>query len=575
VLFIDEAHTLVGAQPSGGTDAANLLKPALARGELRTIAATTFREHKKYFEKDAALERRFQKIVVEEPDEAAACTMLRGLVATYERAHGVRVRGEAIEAAVRLSKRYVAGRQLPDSCVDVLDTTMARVRGSQVAPPLALVEIDAAIAGLERERDAIERERLDLPGHRAAAESVSARITTARAERDALAARWKTQRDALERLLGARRALTEAPESGRREREIDERVAREAFEVACGDQPLVAAEVDARGIASTIEAWTGVPIGDVQRTRTDTLRRLEQELDRRVLGQCEATRALAEGLRIAQAGLRPREAPAGVFLLVGPSGVGKTETAHAIADLLYGGDRFLTTINLSEYQEKHTVSRLVGSPPGYVGYGEGGRLTEAVRLRPHSVVLLDECEKADLEVMNVFYQLFDRGELADGEGRRIDFRNTVVLLTSNLASDRIAELVARGVTDAPAIESQIRPALAAHFAPALLARMTVVPYVPLSDDAIAAVTDLELGRVGARALAVHGVHVRFASGVRAALGLAARDPSAGVRHLRTTLERRVLAPMAVELLAPRATGATFLDVDLDPDGHATLAWSAR
>ncbi len=581
ILFIDEAHTLVGAQPGGGTDAANLLKPALARGELRTIAATTFREHKKYFEKDAALERRFQKVTVEEPDEATAITMLRGLVPTYERAHGVIVRDDATEAAVRLAKRYVSGRQLPDSCVDVLDTTAARVRGSQATPPLMLVEADASIAALEREITALERERLDGHTHREATASVRARLDATRRGRVEIAARWTAQRDALERLLGARRALAEmgagdAFELDRRSREIDVRVAREAFEAATGEEPLVSADVDARAIAATIEAWTGVPLGDVRKSRADIMRTLEHELDRRVLGQAHAMRTVAEGLRVAHAGLRPRDAPTGVFLLVGPSGVGKTETAHALAELLYGGDRFLTTINLSEYQEKHTVSRLVGSPPGYVGYGEGGKLTEAVRLRPHSVVLLDECEKADLEVMNVFYQLLDRGVLADGEGRLIDFRSTVILLTSNLASDRIADLVASGVSDPVEIEREIRPTLAEHFAPALLGRMRVVPFVPLSDTALSAIAELELARVAERVASAHRIALRFNRRVAEQVASAARDPSAGVRHLRGWLERRVLAPLAIELLAPSDEHAIErIDVDCDPRGAFTFVRSGR
>ena len=580
VVFIDEAHTLVGAQPSGGTDAANLLKPALARGELRTIAATTFREHKKYFEKDAALDRRFQKIVVEEPDESTAMTILRGLVPTYERTHGVIVRDEAVEAAVRLAKRYVAGRQLPDSCVDVLDTAAARVRGSQAAPPLALVEADAAIAAAERELAALERDRIEPNASPTDIADARRRLAAARGARVELAAHWHAQRDAMERLLAARAALSSEASSAndpqRRAREIDVRVAREAFDVAVGDRALVAAEVDADAIAATVEVLTGAPIADIHRTRADTMRTLESALDRRVLGQPQATRTIAQGLRISEAKLRRTDAPAGVFLLVGPSGVGKTETAHAIADLLFGGERFLTTINLSEYQEKHTVSRLVGAPPGYVGYGEGGKLTEAVRQRPHSVVLLDECEKADLEVMNTFYQLFDRGVLTDGEGRVVDFRSTVLMLTSNLASDRISKLFESGVSDAGAIESEIRPILAAHFAPALLGRMSVVPYLPLADDALGAIADLELARVTARVGTAHGVTLRFDESIRERMVSAARDSSMGVRHLRGMLERHVLGPLACELLTPRdAPAARAIDVGVGTGDGFSFTWSLR
>ncbi|MFO0684433.1 MAG: type VI secretion system ATPase TssH [Sandaracinus sp.] len=581
VLFLDEAHTLVGAQPSGGTDAANLLKPALARGELRTIAATTFREHKKYFEKDAALERRFQKVTVEEPDEARAVTMLRGLVPTYEAAHGVLVRDEAVLAAVRLGKRYLAGRQLPDSCVDVLDTTAARVRTSQAAPPPPIVERRSEIAGLERELAALGRERVERPEAAARVAELEKRITAERGLLAELEARWKRQRDALERFLGARRALAALPPASapadRRAAEIEVRVAREAYEASVDGEPWALAEVDARAVAATVEAWTGIPVGDVERRQNELLRELEAHLDRRVIGQGGATRRLAEGLRIAQAGLRRVDAPRGVFLLVGPSGVGKTETAHAIADLLHGGDRFLTTINLSEHQEKHTISRLVGSPPGYVGYGEGGKLTEAVRLRPHSVVLLDECEKADLEVMNVFYQLLDRGVLADGEGRLVDFRSATLVLTSNLGADRIAELAATGTRDLDAIERAVRPLLAAHFAPALLARMTVIPYLPLDEEALGRIVDLELARIAERARTAHGLTLRFAPELHAMLLASARDPSAGVRHLRARIEVELLAPLASELLAPARAGvvARSLAIGLDDARRPTFTWSAR
>ncbi len=580
VLFIDEAHTLVGGAQKGGVDVANLLKPALARGELRTIAATTWAEYKKYFEKDAALERRFQPVKVEEPSEEVAIAMLRGLRATYEEAHGVIVRDEAIEAAVRLSSRFLAGRQLPDKCVDLLDTAAARVRVSQSAPPMERVRLDADLAALERHRDALARDRVDGDVPVGAQAEVDAKIASLLGERTELDARVSLQREALERLLGARRALAVATIGGaeeglRREREIELRVAREAFEHATGDSPLVSAEVDAAAIAATIEGWTGIPVGSLRRDQTDTLLRLESELDRRVLGQPQASRRIAEGLRVAHSGMRREEAPLGVFLLVGPSGVGKTETAHALSDLLFGGARAVTTINLSEYQEKHTVSRLVGSPPGYVGYGEGGKLTEAVRQRPHSVVLLDECEKADVEVMNVFYQLFDRGTLADGEGRVIDFKNTVILLTSNLASDRIAKLAASGVTSLAALEDEIRPTLSKHFAPALLARMTVVPYLPIGEGILRAIATGELERVQTRIGRAHGTRLRFSERVSDLLVLRCSESEAGVRHLRAMLERHVLAPLAAELLAARSDGrgALKVDVDLADDGAIALRWS--
>jgi type VI secretion system protein VasG len=579
VLFIDEAHTLVGGAQKGGVDVANLLKPALARGELRTIAATTWAEYKKYFEKDAALERRFQPVKVDEPSEEVAIAMLRGLRGTYEAAHGVIVRDEAIEAAVRLSSRFLAGRQLPDKCVDLLDTAAARVRVSQSAPPMELVRIDAELASLGRHRDALARDRVDGVIPESGRAEVETKIAALLGERAELEARVVAQREALARLLGARRALSDASAEGasealRRGCEIELRVAREAFTQATGDRPLVSAEVDASAIATTIEGWTGIPVGSLQRSQADTLLRLEAELDARVLGQPQASRRIAEGLRVAHSGMRRAEAPLGVFLLVGPSGVGKTETAHALADVLFGGARAVTTINLSEYQEKHTVSRLVGSPPGYVGYGEGGKLTEAVRQRPHSVVLLDECEKADLEVMNVFYQLFDRGTLADGEGRVIDFKNTVILLTSNLASDRIATLAASGVTSLGALEDAIRPTLSKHFAPALLARMSIVPYLPIGESTLRAITTGELARVESRIAGAHGTKVRFSARVADLLIARCTESEAGVRHLRAMLERHVLAPLAADLLAARRDGTATarVEVDLADDASLALRW---
>jgi type VI secretion system protein VasG len=465
--------------------------------------------------------------------------------------------------------------------VDVLDTTAARVRASRAARPLALQQADANIAAIERELASVERDRIEPGGAPRDVAAVTERLAAARGMRIELVARWQSQTAAVERLIAAREALATndgdaSRASVRREREIDVRVAREAYEAAVGDRRLVSVDVDASAVAETIEAWTGVPVGELRTTRERTLRALDRELDCRVLGQSRATRAIAEGLRIAEAKLRRVDAPAGVFLLVGPSGVGKTETAHAIADLLFGGDRFLTTINLSEHQEKHTLSRLIGAPPGYVGYGEGGKLTEAVRQRPHSVVLLDECEKADVEVMNAFYQLFDRGVLADGEGRIVDFRSTVLLLTSNLASERIAALWASGVTDADRIEREIRPTLAAHFAPALLGRMTVVPYLPLDTDTLAAIAELELGRVAERAATAHGVTLRFDAAVRVRLVEAAQRSTMGVRHLRAALERELLAPLADELLAREADPMhRVIDVAHDADGRLRLTRGPR
>jgi type VI secretion system protein VasG len=568
VLFIDEAHTLIGAgNQKGGADAANLLKPALARGELRTIAATTWAEYKQYFEKDAALERRFQPIKVEEPSEEVAIGMLRGLRTIYEDAHDVIIRDEAVEAAVRLGHRYITGRQLPDKSVDLLDTSAARVRVERSARPEKLVALEAEIASIIRRKDAVARDLVDQHDEQRAHELIQLqrRISDLEGRRSELMLRWAAQREALERALSTRRAMHEAArnmEQGDREAadridalEVDARQALDALRGLCAAEPLVAVDVDAAAVARTVELWTGVPVGAMQSATSQAVLSLGEKMKARVLGQDAALDRVAESLRVAQAGLRSADAPMGVFLLVGPSGVGKTETAYAIADLLFGGSRFLTTINLSEYQEPHTATRLVGSPPSYVGYGEGGELTEAVRQRPYSVVLLDECEKAAIEVMSTFYQVFDKGVLNDAEGRAIDFRNTCILLTSNLGSERILELTAQGKS-ADEIADAIRPVLSRHFKPALLNRMTVVPYAPIGADTLARIVDIELGRVAARVRTAHQVEAVFAPAVRDRVVSRCSEVEGGVRYVRQMLERSVLVPLATELLVSQGDGAS-------------------
>jgi type VI secretion system protein VasG len=588
VLFIDEAHTLIGAgNQKGGADAANLLKPALARGELRTIAATTWAEHKQYFEKDAALERRFQPIVVEEPSEEVAIGMIRGLRALYESAHGVLIRDEAIEAAVRLGHRYITGRQLPDKAVDLLDTTAARARVDQTARPAKITQLDAEIASLGREKTALARDLADRRGARSASEltAVERKLSAAESVRDELVRRWSAQREALGSALAARSALhAAAADMERGDRAAADRIdvlerdavaSMSALDAAIGGEPLVAIDVDADAVARTIEQWTGVPVGSQKQATSRAVLDVGDRLKERVLGQEGAIERIADSLRVAHAGLRSREMPIGVFLLVGPSGVGKTETAHALADLLFGGSRFLTTINLSEYQEPHTATRLIGAPPSFVGYGEGGELTEAVRHRPYSVVLLDECEKAAREVMSTFYQVFDRGVLADAEGRRIDFRNTCILLTSNLASDRIVALSEQGRTPSEIVE-EITPILSRHFKPALLHRMTVVPYAPITDRTLGAIVDVELDRTRQRIETAHGVRATFAPEVRDRIVARCNAIEGGVRFLRQTLERTVLVPVATRLLeAPGKLEGQTLSISLADDGCVSLATAAR
>lgn len=554
LLFIDEAHTLIGAGNSaGGADAANLLKPALARGELRTMAATTWSEYKQYFERDAALERRFQMVKVDEPDDEAACLMLRGLKERYARHHDVHVTDAAVVAAVRLSRRYLTGRQLPDRAVDLLDTAAARVRMSQDTTPIAFARCEAERAALETERAALAQDE-GATGIRDAAR-IGAIDSRLEALDDDLARFTQTlaaQKAATETLFGLRRQWQDADEALRQDLAPSIEAAHRAVGSA-GREALIRAEVDEHAIAEVIADWTGVPADSLLASELATLLDLEARLGRVVVGQDEALEALGKRLRAAKAGLKAEDAPIGVFLLVGPSGVGKTETARALADLMFGGERALITINLSEYQEAHTVSQLKGSPPGYVGYGEGGVLTEAVRQRPYSVVLLDEVEKAHRDVLSLFYQVFDRGFMRDGEGRVIDFRNTVIVMTSNLGSDQIlaatdAVAEAGGAATPGMLMEAIRPTLVEHFQPALLARFQTVVFRPLAAGPMATIVRMKLDKVSERVARRFGVPLRYDDGLVDALVAACLLPDTGARNIDSLLDQQILPVLARELL---------------------------
>jgi type VI secretion system protein VasG len=587
ILFIDEAHTLIGAGgAAGGSDAANLLKPALARGELRTIAATTFSEFKKYFEKDAALERRFQPVKVDEPSEEDAIVMMRGLRATYEEAHGVPIRDEAVVAAVKLSHRYLSGRQLPDKAVDLLDTAAARVRMEQDAPPEAVVTLENDLAALDRQRDAWKRDR--DAGHavdEADAAALDKRLAHVRDELGALRARWEVERARAADLRKARKAAMQAADGkGEAAAPSDPEslkkaiaAAAEALQQIRGEEPLIHPDVDVDVVARVVAGWTGVPVGKMRSDALAAALNLEEKLTERVRGQPAALKTVSEVVRMAYAGIRNPGTPVGVLLFVGPSGVGKTETALALADLLYGGERFVTTINMSEFQEKHTVSRLIGSPPGYVGFGEGGVLTEAVRHRPYSVVLLDECEKADLEVMNLFYQVFDKGMLSDGEGRLIDFRNTLIILTSNLATDQIMKLYER---DEPPkteeVATTIRPVLSKHFKPALLARMTIVPFAPVGLDVMRGIAEMKLAALAGRLRASHRVETTFEPELVKELVRRCTENEAGARNVEHALRSSLMPAIAREILQ-RMTGGPLprqLTVGLSPEGDWRVEFAA-
>ncbi len=509
VLFIDEAHTLIGAGGAAGQgDAANLLKPALARGELRTIAATTWAEYKKYFEKDAALTRRFQVVRVEEPTEATAIAMMRGLVATLEAHHRVRILDEAVSESVRLSARFIPSRQLPDKSVSLLDTACARVAMSQAAVPPAIEDCERRIALIDTETAILAREAATGSDHAARqAELAEERVRTA-VELESLTARWGQEKK-LAAEIGELRQAIESPaiESPAIEGNADKAPAKQRLAAVNaqlrelqGEQPLIYPVVDAQAIAEVVEGWTGIPAGRMQSDEIRTVLRLRETMEHRVVGQSHALHAVAQAIQTSRAKLTDPRKPIGVFLMVGPSGTGKTETALTLAELLYGGEQNLTVINMSEFKEEHKVSLLMGSPPGYVGYGEGGILTEAVRRRPYSVILLDEMEKAHPGVQDIFFQVFDKGMMKDGEGRDIDFKNTVIIMTSNAGYELIDKLYADPETapEPPLLAETLMPELLKYFKAAFLGRVTLIPYLPLSDSVLRQIVELQLNRIRQR-----------------------------------------------------------------------------
>ena len=587
ILFIDEAHTLIGAGGNaGGSDAANLLKPALARGELRTIAATTWAEYKKYFEKDPALARRFQPVQLHEPTVSEAVTILRGLAQVYEKSHGIYLRDDAVVAAAELSARYLAGRQLPDKAVDVLDTACARVRISLAAAPQSLERLRGELAEGGRQRQAVRRDaEAGLLIDREALDALQARQEEAESEMVALETLWTEQKTLAEHLLELRQQLARAREAASgcviESLPVDEAQSVETLEAALNEthkaltelqvkERLVSFEVCPRLVAEVISAWTGVPLAQLAREHNAKVASFATDLRTRIRGQEQAVHALDRSMRATAAGLNKPDAPVGVFLLVGPSGVGKTETALALADLLYGGDRFITTINMSEFQEKHTVSRLIGAPPGYVGYGEGGMLTEAVRQKPYCVVLLDEVEKADPDVLNLFYQIFDKGVANDGEGREIDFRNTLFLMTSNLGSEHIRELCENGARpSAEVLEHTIRPVLSKHFKPALLARMRVVPYYPIGGPVLRELIEIKLDRLGER-LNRRQLDFTYSQGLVDHLAERCTQSDSGARLIDHLLDLHVLPLVADRLLDAMATGEGLKRVYATLDDNASV-----
>ncbi|CAH1521754.1 AAA+ ATPase ClpV1 [Vibrio owensii] len=604
ILFIDEAHTLVGGgNQAGGSDAANLLKPALARGEVKTIAATTWSEYKKYFEKDPALARRFQLVKLDEPSPEQAALIIRGLRPAYEKSHNVYVRDDAITAAAALSARYISGRQLPDKAIDVLDTACARVNISLNAIPASVETLQQELAAQQRELEALERDALQQTGDKHSLANIPDLKLAMETTKEKLAeqeAQWHKEKEQIQEMIALRSRLHElvfgetneeelvADEDSEQEQdvspyaEMDEEAVRIAIS-ACQEQldairsgnPLVHFEVGPDEVSHVISDWTGIPMGKMLQDEAETTLKLKESLTQSIKGQEYAIDALSEGIQTAKAGLGNPDAPTGVFLLVGPSGVGKTETARAIADQMFGGERFMTTINMSEFQEKHTVSRLIGSPPGYVGYGEGGMLTEAVRQRPYSVVLLDEVEKADPEVLNLFYQVFDKGTLNDGEGRTIDFKNTLIIMTSNLATHEIESLVHQSKDiDANIIAEAIRPTLNQHFKPALLARMSVLPFVPLSDEAMTEIIHHKLNKVSQRLQSHHKLSLSYEESlVEFVLGNC-RLAETGARNIDAVINRQLLPQLSTQLLVhDKDDSHTQIEVSVDEQGTLTYAFS--
>ena len=565
ILFIDEAHTLIGAGGGGQNDAANMLKPALARGELRTIAATTWAEYKKYFEKDAALTRRFQVVKVEEPDHGIAAAMVRGLVATLETHHGVRVLDEAVQAAVSLSARYIPSRQLPDKAVSLLDTACGRVAMSQAATPPAIEARDRRLTLIETELAILDREALSGNDHAGRRAALATERDSIEAERRALGQRWEEERV----LVADITALRTRVEAGEAAAAADLTAQSTRLQQLQGEQPLINPVVDAQAVAAIVQGWTGIPVGRMKGDDVRSVLGLERLLATRVIGQPYALKAVASALQISRAGLTDPRKPVGVFLLVGSSGVGKTETALALAEALFGGEQTMTTINMSEFKEEHKISLLMGSPPGYVGYGEGGVLTEAVRRRPYGVILLDEMEKAHPGVQDVFYQVFDKGTMKDGEGRDIDFKHSVIIMTSNAGTELITSLCADSETapDAGALADALKPELLKLFRPAFLGRVTLVPYLPLSDGIIRDIAVLQLDRVGRRVRDTYRVPLSYDDSAVATIAQGCSDPASGARNVEAVIARTLLPALSAELLARRLEGHPVAGVSVTGDAQ--------
>ena len=596
ILFIDEAHTMIGAGGQAGqNDAANLLKPALARGELRTIAATTWSEYKKYFEKDPALARRFQVVKVEEPTEEKCRIMLRGVVPALEKHHNVRILDEGLSAAVKFSHRYLPDRHLPDKAVSVLDTACARLALGQNATPAAIEDAHRQIDDFAVQTRILERESALGADHGERLQAIATQKQKVEAQLAGLQGRWEKERDLVSRIREIRGKLEEtamasasaaaaapagdaaaaAPAADPAALRADLATLNSELDALQGESPLIRVCVDAHIVGDVVAAWTGIPIGKMMRDEIATVLALDQHLGKRVIGQSHALGGIAERIRTSKASLEDPSKPIGVFLLVGPSGVGKTETALALSDMLYGGERNMITINMSEFQEAHTVSTLKGSPPGYVGYGEGGVLTEAVRRRPYSVVLLDEVEKAHPDVLELFFQVFDKGVMEDGEGREIDFKTTIIILTSNACTDTLMKLTADPETmpSADGLVKAMKPELNKIFKPAFLGRLVIIPYFPIRDEALKHIIVLKLGKIQRRLQETHRIALTYDDGLIEEVARRCTEVESGARNVDNILTNTLLPEVSRQILSRMAERQSLAPIHVSVGDGGSFVYS--
>lgn len=570
IIFIDEAHNLVGAgNQAGQGDAANILKPALARGELRTIAATTWAEYKKYFENDSALTRRFQPVKIEEPDEVIAINILRSLVGILEKHHRVRILDEAITAAVKLSKRYIPARQLPDKAVSLLDTACARVNLSHNSTPLVIEETEQKIANLNLEISFLEREKRHGAAHGKQLRKLNSELKALEIKLIELQTTWQREIELSKNIVQLRSDLEKQ----------DNKAWRKTLQAAThdlkkiqGEKPLLYDCVDSQVIAAVVSEWTGIPLGRMLNNEINNTLNLKEQLQKRILGQTSAINLLAKQLQIARANLHDPRKPRGVFLLVGSSGVGKTETALVLAEMLYGGEQNMTVINMSEFKEPHKISMLTGSPAGYVGYGEGGVLTEAVRRKPYSVILLDEMEKAHPSVQEVFYQVFDQGILADGQGRQVDFKNTLILMASNIGTDAMMDLYAKHGEKLETMElkNELQPELLKVFKPAFLGRVTIVPYSPLSKNVLAGIARQKLARIKERAMCQYKTVLTFSESTVDNIVHQCQTMNTGARTIDNVINNTLLPNLSLHFLQAMAEGKTIKELNANVDKQKKL-----